>query len=71
MPPAFKAAARTLLLAAHHSSGASAGGGGTLTRRAAAWRHAVQALGALPPAVLLHVLRLAASPASEWLPLRW
>ena len=58
MPPVFKAAARTLLLAAHRG----AGGG-------AARQPALQALGALPPAVLLDVLRLAAAPLTAWVAL--
>lgn len=70
MPPAFKAAARALLLTAHRSAASSACvvEGGTRTRRAAR-QHAAAALGALPPALLQHVLRLAAAPVTAWVAL--
>lgn len=69
MPPAFKAAARTLLLAAHRGAGSSSTAGGARTRRSAPRQQATQALGALPPAVLQHVLGLAAAPVTAWVAL--
>ena len=64
MPPAFKAAARTLLLAAHRSAASAAGVGAPTPKQCA-----TSALGALPPAALLHVLRLAAALVSAWVAL--
>ena len=69
MPPAFKAAARALLLAAHRGGSSRGTEGGAITHNTAAHQHAAAALGALPPALLQHVLRLAAAPVTAWVAL--